>query len=61
MFEDLKPHLAELRKRLVISVVAIVIGFFVCFFFYEPILEWMMIPAKEALPSNSQIFMPLVR
>ncbi|MCK9337729.1 MAG: twin-arginine translocase subunit TatC [Arcobacteraceae bacterium] len=55
MFEDLKPHLAELRKRLVISVVAIVIGFFVCFFFYEPILEWMMIPAKEALPSNSQM------
>jgi sec-independent protein translocase protein TatC len=55
MFEDLKPHLAELRKRLVISVVAIVIGFFVCFFFYEPILEWMMIPAKEALPANSQM------
>lgn len=55
MFEDLKPHLAELRKRLVISVIAIVIGFFVCFFFYEPILEWMMIPAKEALPANSQM------
>ncbi|QOG11360.1 twin-arginine translocase subunit TatC [Arcobacter sp. FWKO B] len=55
MFEDLKPHLAELRKRLVTSIIAVAIGFFICFFFYEPILEWMMVPAKEALPAHSQM------
>jgi sec-independent protein translocase protein TatC len=55
MFEDLKPHIKELRIRLVNSVIAIAIGFFICFAYYEPILEWMMIPAKEALPINSQM------
>ncbi|MDY0364438.1 MAG: twin-arginine translocase subunit TatC [Arcobacteraceae bacterium] len=55
MFEDLKPHIAELRTRLINIVIAIVVGFFICFAFYEPILEWMMVPAKEALPANSQM------
>ena len=55
MFEDLKPHIADLRKRLVNSVLFLVATFFICFNFYEPILEWMMVPAKEALPANSQM------
>ena len=29
MFEDLKPHIADLRKRLVISSITVVIMFFV--------------------------------
>lgn len=55
MLEDLKPHIADLRKRLVNSVLFLVAAFFICFNFYEPILEWMMVPAKEALPANSQM------
>lgn len=55
MFEDLKPHIADLRKRLVISTLTVVAMFFVCFFFYEPILTWMMVPVETALPANSQM------
>ncbi len=55
MFEDLKPHIADLRKRLVISSLTVFVMFFVCFAFYEPILQWMMLPAETALPKNSQM------
>jgi sec-independent protein translocase protein TatC len=55
MFEDLKPHIADLRKRLVISTITVVVMFFACFAFYEPILQWMMIPVEAALPKNSQM------
>ncbi|MDD2887898.1 MAG: twin-arginine translocase subunit TatC [Aliarcobacter sp.] len=55
MFEDLKPHIADLRKRLVISAITVVVMFFVCFSFYEPILNWMMVPVESALPKNSQM------
>ena len=55
MLEDLKPHIADLRKRLVNSVIFLLVAFFICFNFYEPILDWMMIPAKEALPPNSHM------
>lgn len=55
MFEDLKPHIADLRKRLVISSLTVIAMFFVCFSFYEPILDWMMVPAEVALPKNSQM------
>jgi sec-independent protein translocase protein TatC len=55
MLEDLKPHIADLRKRLVISVLSLVVAFFACFTFYEPILNWMMVPIEAVLPSNSQM------
>lgn len=55
MFEDLKPHIADLRKRLVISTLTVVAMFFVCFTFYEPILNWMMVPIEAVLPKNSQM------
>jgi len=55
MFDDLKPHIADLRKRLIISSITVVVMFFVCFSFYEPILQWMMVPAEAALPKNSQM------
>ncbi|MFA7084523.1 MAG: twin-arginine translocase subunit TatC [Arcobacteraceae bacterium] len=55
MFEDLKPHIADLRKRLVISGLTLFAMFFVCFGFYEPILEWMMVPAKAILPPGSSM------
>lgn len=55
MFEDLKPHIADLRKRLVISSLTVIAMFFVCFSFYEPILTWMMVPVEAVLPKNSQM------
>jgi len=55
MFEDIKPHIADLRKRLVISGITLVIAFFACFAVYEPILEWMMAPAKAVLPVGSSM------
>lgn len=55
MFEDLKPHIADLRKRLGYSVAALFIAFFVCFFFWEGILEWMVTPLRDALPEGSSV------
>ena len=49
MFEDIRPHLVELRKRLAISVGAIIGMFFVAFFFHEPLLEWIVEPLNVAL------------
>lgn len=55
MLEDLKPHIADLRKRLMVSAGSLIAMFFVCFFFYEPILGWMMVPVEAVLPPNSQM------
>jgi len=55
MFDDLKPHIAELRKRLAYSLVSLVVAFFIAFYFYEPILEWMTLPLKEVLPDDSSM------
>ncbi len=55
MFEDLKPHIAELRKRLAYSIGALIVCFFIAFYFYEPILEWMTHPLKEVLPEQSMM------
>jgi len=49
MFDDLKPHLVELRKRLGISVGSLIVMFFVMFYFHEPILNWMIEPLNQAL------------
>ena len=49
MFDDIKPHLVELRKRLGISFGSIIVMFFVMFYFHEPILEWMVEPLNVAL------------
>ncbi len=55
MFDDLKPHIADLRKRLVISSSALFIAFFACFAIHEPILNWMMYPIEEVLPEGSKM------
>jgi len=49
MFDELRPHLVELRKRLVISVGSLIVMFFVMFFFHEPILNWIVEPLNTAL------------
>jgi sec-independent protein translocase protein TatC len=55
MLEDLKPHIADLRKRLIISAVAFVIAFFACFTVYQPILDWMMVPVEAVLHEDSKM------
>lgn len=49
MFEELKPHLVELRKRLGISVASILFFFVIAFSFHEPIMTWMVQPLNDAL------------
>ncbi len=61
MFEELKPHIAELRKRLGISIATVIIMFFVCFNYWEPLLAWMIAPLKAALPSTSHIIFTKVQ
>jgi len=55
MFDEIKPHIADLRKRLMISSAALIIAFFVCFSVYEPILQWMMLPIEKVLAPGSQM------
>lgn len=54
MFDELKPHLVELRKRLAVSVLSLLFFFIVAFVFYEPILTWVIQPLKDALPDGGQ-------
>ena len=61
MFDELRPHLVELRKRLGISVAVIFVMFFACFGFWEPILDWMITPLTEVLPENSNVIFTKVQ
>jgi len=45
-------HLEELRKRIIYSIVAMVVGFFACWGYAENIYEIMQRPIMEALHSN---------
>lgn len=49
MFKELRPHLVELRKRLGLSVLSVLLAFVVAFTFHEQILEWITAPLNEAL------------
>ena len=49
MFESMRPHLAELRTRLAISVAAVLVGFIVAFTLHNPILTWVTQPLNNAL------------
>lgn len=55
MFEDLRPHLVELRKRLGLSVLSVFIAFIIAFFFHESILEWITAPLNEALDTVAKL------
>ncbi len=45
-------HLEELRKRLIYSIIAVAVGFFVCWGYAENIVGWMQKPIMEALQRN---------
>jgi sec-independent protein translocase protein TatC len=49
MFDELRPHLVELRKRLGLSVLSIFIMFLVAFTVHKFILAWITAPLLEAL------------
>jgi len=44
MFDDLKPHIADLRKRLTSSVIVIIIFAFMAFYFHQAIIEFAKAP-----------------
>lgn len=54
MFNELRPHLVELRRRLGISVLALLFFFILAFVFYEPILTWVTQPLTDALPEGGK-------
>jgi len=49
MFESMRPHLAELRTRLAISVASVLVMFVVAFALHDPILTWVTRPLNDAL------------
>ena len=51
----LMDHLIELRGRLVICVVAFVIGFFVCFYFAEPLYIFLVKPFAAAAAFHQSV------
>jgi len=55
MFDDLRPHLAELRKRLGLSVLSIFIAFIIAFLFHNAILTWITQPLNNALTEVGRI------
>ncbi len=61
MFDELKPHMIELRKRLAISVLTIIAMFFFMFAFWQPILNWMIAPLIAVLPEGSSVIFTKVQ
>lgn len=49
MFDELRPHLVELRKRLGLSVLSVFIMFLVAFTVHKSILSWITAPLNDAL------------
>ncbi len=47
----LVEHLAELRTRLIRSVLAFVVGFMICFLFGQPLLKFLLAPIENAMHS----------
>ena len=47
-------HLDELRKRLVMSVASIFVGFLIAYAFIDPIQSFVMVPLYETLPEGSE-------
>jgi sec-independent protein translocase protein TatC len=47
-------HLDELRKRLIISVAGVAVGFFICLFFISDIYAFIMRPLQQVLPDGQK-------
>ena len=55
MFDDIRPHLVELRKRLGLSVLSVFIAFIIAFTFHNAILTWITQPLNNALAEVGRI------
>ena len=55
MFDDIRPHLVELRKRLGLSVLSVFIAFIIAFTFHNAILTWITAPLNNALTEVGRI------
>jgi len=55
MLKELHPHIADLRKRLTISVAALFIMFIVMFYFHQALLDWIVAPLNHALESVGKV------
>ncbi|MDR1461178.1 MAG: twin-arginine translocase subunit TatC [Campylobacteraceae bacterium] len=55
MFEDFKPHLIELRKRLIIAVCILFVVFFITFACWEFIVTWMIYPIFSTMGVEQSI------
>ena len=55
MFDDIRPHLVELRKRLGLSVLSVFIAFIIAFTFHNSILTWITAPLNNALSEVGRI------
>jgi sec-independent protein translocase protein TatC len=49
----LLDHLYELRRRLIYSILAIIIGFAICLFFVRPIFDLLVLPFESAIANVS--------
>ncbi|RDU66000.1 twin-arginine translocase subunit TatC [Helicobacter didelphidarum] len=52
MFEELRPHLQDLRLRLMISLACMVVCFACCFAFHQEIFYWIKKPIEEAFANG---------
>lgn len=55
MLEEIKPHLAALRKALSLSMASIIVTFIIAFSFHDSILSWMTAPLNNALTEVGRI------
>ncbi len=55
----LLEHLRELRNRVVVSAIAVVLGMVICIIFWETIVGWLIAPARDEIPGfKPNIFSP---
>ncbi len=48
-------HLEELRARLMWSIVAVFVGFLLCWYWAQPIFAWMAMPITQFLPAGEKL------
>jgi Sec-independent protein secretion pathway component TatC len=53
--QALTEHLADLRRCLIVSLIAVAGGFAVAYAFIERIGYWFLKPLQEALPAQSSL------
>ncbi|MEW6335974.1 MAG: twin-arginine translocase subunit TatC [Acidobacteriota bacterium] len=52
---SLLEHLEELRKRLLVSILAVFVGFLGCWYFAKPLFAWLSRPLTQFLPEGDRL------